>query len=66
VAAGRRSVMLFIVQMRAEAFSLAADLDPGYARAFSAACAAGVEALAYTCHITPEAITVDRRIPIRE
>jgi sugar fermentation stimulation protein A len=65
-AAGKRAVMLFIVQMRAESFSLAADLDPVYARAFAAARSAGVEALAYICRLTPEAITVDRRIPIRE
>jgi sugar fermentation stimulation protein A len=66
VAAGRRAVMLFIVQMRADIFSLAADLDPAYARAFAAARSCGVEALAYTCRITLDGITVDRRIPIRE
>ncbi len=65
-AAGRRAVMLFIVQMQAAAFSLAADLDPGYARAFAVARSAGVEALAYTCRLAPDSIRVDRRIPIRE
>jgi sugar fermentation stimulation protein A len=63
---GRRAVMLFIIQMQADTFSLAPDLDPAYARAFAAARAAGVEALAYTCRIAPDAIVVDRRIPIRE
>jgi sugar fermentation stimulation protein A len=66
VAAGRRAVMLFIIQMRADRFSLAADIDPGYARAFAAARSAGVEALAYTCRVAPDGITVDRRIPIVE
>jgi sugar fermentation stimulation protein A len=66
VAAGRRAVMLFIIQMRAERFALAPDLDPGYARAFAAARSGGVEALAYTCSLTPEGISVDRRIPIEE
>ncbi len=66
VAAGRRAVMLFIIQMQAESFALAADLDPGYARAFTAARAAGVEALAYTCRIAPDGISVDRLIPIEE
>jgi sugar fermentation stimulation protein A len=66
VAGGARAVMLFIIQMRAEAFSLAADLDPAYAKAFTAARSAGVEALAYTCRISPEEIVLDRRIPIRE
>jgi sugar fermentation stimulation protein A len=66
VAAGKRAVMLFIIQMRAEAFALAADIDAAYARAFAAARSAGVEALAYTCRVTPDEIVVDRRISIRE
>jgi sugar fermentation stimulation protein A len=66
VAEGRRAVMLFIVQMRAERFRLAADVDPGYARAFTVARSAGVEALAYTCRVAPDGITVDQRIPILE
>jgi sugar fermentation stimulation protein A len=66
VAAGKRAVMLFIIQMQAEAFALAADIDAAYARAFRTARSAGVEAIAYTCRLTPEAITVERRIAIRE
>jgi sugar fermentation stimulation protein A len=66
VAGSKRAVMLFIVQMQAERFSLAADIDPAYARAFAAARSAGVEALAYTCRIAPDGISVDRRIPIME
>jgi sugar fermentation stimulation protein A len=66
VAAGRRAVMLFVVQMRAERFRLAADIDPAYAQAFAAALSAGVEALAYICRLAPDGIAVDRRIPIEE
>ena len=57
--AGARAVMLFLVQ-RADcaAFQLASDLDPGYARAFEAALAAGVEALCYGCAPTLEGIEV--------
>jgi sugar fermentation stimulation protein A len=66
VGAGRRAVMLFIVQMRAERFSLAAAIDPAYARAFASARSAGVEALAYTCRLSPAEIVVERRIPIVE
>jgi sugar fermentation stimulation protein A len=65
IAAGHRAVMLFIVQMRAEAFTLAADLDPAYARAFAVARSAGVEVLAYTCRIHETEIAVDRPIPIQ-
>lgn len=66
VRGGHRAVMLFLVQ-RADAASiaLAADIDPGYAAAFKEATAAGVEALAYRCRLTPEEIIVDRKIPIR-
>ncbi|MFM9974791.1 MAG: DNA/RNA nuclease SfsA [Beijerinckiaceae bacterium] len=65
VTSGHRAVMLFVVQMQAEAFSLAADLDPAYAHAFAKARSAGVEALAYTCSISGEEILVNRAIPIQ-
>lgn len=62
---GHRAVMLYLVQRRdIESFAFAADLDPGYAAAFGAAQEAGVEALAYRCRLTPDAIDLDRRIPI--
>jgi sugar fermentation stimulation protein A len=64
VAAGNRAVMLFVIQMQAEAFALADDLDPGYARAFAAARAAGVEAIAWTCRVAPAGISLDRAVPI--
>jgi len=69
---GARAVVLFAVQMTgAERMALAADLDPGYARAFAGARAAGVEALAYACRIddpdAPEAeVVLERRIPLEE
>jgi sugar fermentation stimulation protein A len=66
VAEGRRAVMLFIIQMQAECLSLAADIDPGYAKAFARARSAGVEALAYTCRVAPDGIVVERRIEIKE
>lgn len=58
VAAGHRAVMLYVVQMRADAFRLATDLDPGYAAAWRVATAAGVESLAVVSHID----TVEQRI----
>lgn len=66
VAAGARGVMLYLVQ-RADCrhFSLADDLDPGYARAFAQARAAGVEAICYSCSVTPGGIELARPLPIR-
>jgi len=53
VATGARAVMLYLVQIgSAERFALARDIDPAYGRAFVAALAAGVEAIAYRCRIT--------------
>lgn len=64
VAAGHRAIMLYLIQ-RADAdhFAFAGDIDPRYVAAFAAARAAGVEALAYACRLTPEEITIARPIP---
>jgi sugar fermentation stimulation protein A len=65
VAAGARAVMLYLVQIgSAERFALARDIDPGYGRAFDAARAAGVEAIAYRCRITRGGIEVADPIPL--
>ncbi len=65
VAAGHRAVMLYLIQRAdAEAFSLAADIDPRYAAAFEAARAAGVEAIAYACDLSPTEITIARPVPV--
>ncbi|MEM9148272.1 MAG: DNA/RNA nuclease SfsA [Pseudomonadota bacterium] len=67
VAEGHRAVMLYCVQRDDCArFRLAPDLDPGYAAAFAAARAAGVEALAYVCRISRTEIVLDRPVPIAE
>ncbi len=64
VEAGHRAVMLFVVQMPAAAFALAADIDPVYAAAFSRARTRGVEAQAWVCRIAPHEIVLDHAIPI--
>ncbi|WP_333793509.1 DNA/RNA nuclease SfsA [Hyphomicrobium sp.] len=65
VAAGHRAVMVYLIQRSdAERFSLAADIDPRYAAAYEVAREAGVEALAYACHLTPEGIALTRPVPI--
>lgn len=65
-AAGRRAVMLYLVQ-RADcrAFALAEDIDPAYAAAFTQALASGVEALCYNCLLSLDRIVVNRALPIR-
>jgi sugar fermentation stimulation protein A len=65
VAAGGRAVMAFVVQRGdCPRLAIAADLDPGYARAFAAARAAGVEVIAYACRVTPAAIAVERAVAV--
>lgn len=67
VGQGHRAVMLYLVQRGdCTAFTLAADIDKAYARAFSDARAAGVEALCYATDITANAITLAHPLPIRE
>ena len=62
--AGHRAVMLFLVQRTdAERTGLAADIDPAYAAGFAAARAAGVEALAFGCNISPQEITLGAPLP---
>jgi len=66
VAAGHRAVMLYLIQRAdAEAFALAGDIDPRYAAAFAAARAAGVEAIAYACDLSPTQISVARPVALR-
>ena len=67
VALGHRAVMVFCVQ-RADCdhFDVAADIDPGYAAAFQRARDAGVEALAYVCHVSAETIALTHSIPIKD
>lgn len=63
--AGERAVMVYLIQREdCRFFTLAADIDPAYAKALAAARRAGVETLAYRCRLTPEAITVDRPLAV--
>jgi sugar fermentation stimulation protein A len=66
VDAGDRAVMLFIVQrMDCAAFTTADDIDKAYGPALRQAASHGVEVLCYSCHLTPEAIRLDRALPWR-
>jgi sugar fermentation stimulation protein A len=62
---GHRAVMVFLIQRGdARRMALARDIDPGYGQAFDRARAAGVEAIALRCTMSPEQILVDRAVPI--
>ena len=65
VAAGGRSVMLYLVQREdCVGFRPAADIDPTYAAGLAAAVGDGVEAICYTCRMSLETITIGGRLPI--
>jgi sugar fermentation stimulation protein A len=67
VAGGARAMMLFVVQIgSATRLQLARDIDPGYGAAFDRARATGVEAIAWRCRLTREAILVEGPVPIME
>jgi sugar fermentation stimulation protein A len=60
-----RAVMLFLIQIgSAKEFTLARDIDPNYGQAFDRARRAGVEAIAYRCSLTENAIIVGDVVPI--
>ena len=65
VAEGHRAVMVYLVQrMDCTRFTLAADIDPGYDRAYQRARAAGVETLVLATNVTTEAITAAGLLPL--
>ncbi len=64
---GARAIQLFVIQRTdCDRLALADDIDPAYAQAFASARAAGVEALAYACDVSPVAVTIARPVPICE
>jgi sugar fermentation stimulation protein A len=60
VARGARAAVLFVIQMRAERFDVARDIDAAYDRALRDALAAGVELHAVSCRVTREGVEIDR------
>jgi sugar fermentation stimulation protein A len=60
---GGRGVILYLVQRGDCArFKIAADIDPGYAKAAAQARAAGVAALCYACEVSLQGIRLGRKI----
>ena len=63
-ASGARAVLVWVVQMTADRFDVARDIDPAYDRAYCAALAAGMEAYAFTCRISEQEVVIDAAVPI--
>jgi sugar fermentation stimulation protein A len=63
-AAGARAAVVIVVQMRAERFDVARDVDPAFDAAFRRARAAGVEAYAYSCDVGREGVAIARPVEI--
>lgn len=62
---GHRAVMLYLVQRTdCTRVTLASDIDPAYGVGFTAARAAGVEAMALGCQISPEGISLGAPLPV--
>ena len=63
---GERTTVVFVVQ-RADAHALAPHrgADPIFAQTLRKAVAAGVEAWAYTCHVTLDSIYITGNIPVQ-
>lgn len=65
VARGHRAVLIFVVQRTDCArVAVAADIDPGYARAFQAARAAGVEVICLSTRITVSGVEAGPPLPL--
>jgi sugar fermentation stimulation protein A len=64
---GHRAVMAYVIQGGdAIDFTFTPDLDPTYVQAFIEARKAGVEAIALTCHVSPDKIEITGQVPVRE
>jgi sugar fermentation stimulation protein A len=64
VAEGGRALVIIVVQMQADAFDVARDIDPAFDRAFRDARAAGVQTRAYRCAVGPEGVAIADEIPV--
>jgi sugar fermentation stimulation protein A len=63
-AAGARAALVYVIQMDAERFDVARDIDPVYDKAFRHALAAGVESYAYICRMGLDEVAIDRPVEI--
>jgi len=64
-ASGARAVLLYVIQIgSATSLAVARDIDPAYGQAFDASRRAGLEAMAFTCRISLDGITLANPVPI--
>lgn len=62
---GHRAIMFYLVQRTdCRRMTLAADIDPAYAKAWAAASQVGVETFVMACNITPDAVLLGKPIPM--
>ena len=65
VAEGHRAMMVYLIQRGdCDHLSIAGDIDPTYAEGLTQALANGVEAIAYSCKLTPKTISVAQAVPL--
>jgi sugar fermentation stimulation protein A len=66
VRAGHRAIMVYLIQRSdAKSLTFAGDVDPKYVAAFKLAAAAGVEAIALRCRVSPTEIAVEKAVPLK-
>jgi len=56
--------MYLVQRPDCDLFSVAADIDPGYAAGLKTAMTAGVEVLCRECAVSEKEITVQRPVPV--
>lgn len=65
VAEGHRAVMVYLVNRSdCTRFTLAADIDPAYAKGFATARARGVEIEVWATKVTTDEVVVERAVPM--
>lgn len=65
VARGEGAAMLYLLARDdCSRIAIAGDIDPGYAAAFAAARAAGVQMLGMGCEITPQGLRATQNVPV--
>ncbi len=64
VADGGRALVVIVVQMHAEAFDVARDIDPAFDRAFREAARRAWKCALYRCAVSPAGVALTDEIPV--